>query len=58
MLSCLDEIEGILERTVTKQGTSAMADVLRRLPWEEGLCYNYEVRKGSGSGIVSHNHPR
>ena len=38
-----DEIEGILERTVTKQ-----------IPWEEGLCHNYEVRRGSGSGIVSH----
>jgi len=25
-----DEIEGILERTVTKQGTSAKADVSRR----------------------------
>ena len=25
-----DEIEGILERTVTKQGTSAKADVPRR----------------------------
>jgi hypothetical protein len=28
--------------------------MFKEIPWEESLRYNYKVRRGKGSGIVSH----
>jgi putative transposon-encoded protein len=42
-----DEIWGILERTVTKQRTSAKADVLRRYLGKGGVRNNHKVRRVS-----------
>ena len=49
-----DDIEGILERTVTKQGTSAKADVPRRYLGKRVYVIITKSEGGSRTRIVCH----